>query len=216
MIECVKAYNVFVSRNWLRWCLNVIYPVVIILLAGILHNYAGYYTMACMGIVSALVVFMELLADTMVFFRVGARNTNQLEYLKTSNKGMEVLKKGLILDAVRRFIVIAFIYIGVYEVIYLGSGFGENHSDINFIGYIIATILCIETALMVLRLFNNMRVMFTAIYFICNVAMGVGILICRYNISAILTGVLVVASIIVAIMARRILIKRGEESYYDR
>lgn len=107
MRNCIKSYHVFLSSRLLQVLLYVLYlPVMMFIMFGLLCiclNYDGGLSFGYT--LSANLIFGgEVIWGYLVFGGVAAKETNKLEYLKTSKKGLPILKKALITDTIRRIL----------------------------------------------------------------------------------------------------------------
>ena len=108
MKQLIKSYHIFVPYVWGKWILYLVYPMVGMLL---LYGAESLFHDERMSVVIAatFVVSVELYFDMAVFGGISSKETNKLEYLKTSVKGMTVLRNSLVTDALRRFLSVVFI-----------------------------------------------------------------------------------------------------------
>lgn len=107
MRNCIKSYHVFLSSRLLQVLLYVLYlPVMMFIMLAILCICLDFdgglsfgYTLS-----ANLILGGEVIWGYLVFGGVAAKETNKLEYLKTSKKGLPILKKALITDTIRRIL----------------------------------------------------------------------------------------------------------------
>lgn len=107
MRNCIKSYHVFLSSRLLQVLLYALYlPVmmfIMLVLLCICLDYGGGLSFGYT--LSANLIFGgEVIWGYLVFGGVAAKETNKLEYLKTSKKGLPILKKALITDTIRRIL----------------------------------------------------------------------------------------------------------------
>ncbi len=112
MGKFVKSYHVFLSSGLMKGLIYFLHPLgmmfIQLMLIGISLELEGGLGMAYSH--SAGLIFMaELFWEYFLFGGMNARNTNKLEYLKTSEKGLHVLKAGVIAGTIRRGITVALI-----------------------------------------------------------------------------------------------------------
>lgn len=215
MKEAIRSYHMFLPRKWLKWCIYIGYPAVIAANVYVLNRYATFFSFVCIGMACFMTVAVEFMLDTYMFFGIAARDTNRLEYLKTSAKGLLLLKKALAADAVRRFFSVALILAAVYLVLAddLGTGGGIL---LQYMACTVITCLLIELGFVITRRFMNVWLNLVVIYILGGIASGAGIYISQR--SALIVTVVVAAVLYVAAAAagRLLVLKRAKESYYDR
>lgn len=107
MRNCIKSYHVFLTSRLLQVLLYVLYlPVMMFIMLAILCICLDFDGGLSFGYtLSANLIFGgEVIWGYLIFGGVAAKDTNKLEYLKTSKKGLPTLKKAMIVDTVRRFL----------------------------------------------------------------------------------------------------------------
>lgn len=112
MRNAIKSYHVFLSSKLFQVLLYVLYLPVMMFGVGVLLRIVQQLGMAvCVGYqLSANLLFVgEVVWGLLIFGGVAAKDTNKLEYLKTSAKGMSILKTALAADVVRRFLWVTLI-----------------------------------------------------------------------------------------------------------
>lgn len=110
MKNCFKSYHVFLSSRLLQVLLYVLYlPVMMFILLALLCiglDFGGGISFAYTASIS-LIFSGEVIWGYLILGGVAAKDTNKLEYLKTSEKGLPTLKTAAIVDAVRRVLWIS-------------------------------------------------------------------------------------------------------------
>lgn len=117
----IKYYKVFVSKNiriimLLITLVLVIFPAVVELLTG---------TYPLVGIIVALTFFTiaKLMEDFFCFGGIAVKNQKIMEYCRSSIKGYEVVKKGLICDAAITFATtLAISVVGMFLTVAINDG----------------------------------------------------------------------------------------------
>ncbi len=107
MRNSIKSYHVFLSSRLLQVLLYVLYlPVIMFIMLAILCICLDFGGGLSFGYtLSANLIFGgEVIWGYLVFGGVAAKETNKLEYLKTSKKGLPILKKAMIVDVIRRIL----------------------------------------------------------------------------------------------------------------
>ncbi len=209
MREWIKSYHIFLPGRWSKWIVYVLLPAVFygigyVLGKGILN---GHFAVI---ILSGLIISVEVCMDYFIFGGIAARDTNKLEYLKTSAKGMLVLKKSLIGDAVRRIFSISLIIYGLKYM--FGYGFTN--------GQILTLVLCYfvlsEAALIITRHFTSLLVIASSAMIVSLAAPWLTVWLLAKNMNSLLAGmILVILAVAVATGSRIMIMRKARGSYYD-
>ncbi len=205
-----KSYGVFLSGTLVKILLFAAYPLAVIFM-GLPAHIIGTMAMgsAMPGLLSAgsILVGAELILDIFVFGGILNKETNKLEYLKTSHRGIPVLRKALQADKVRRVLMIHLILAVFYL---LGA---ENMSYLSLISFTFATAAVTELILVLSRHITQMNWLMLVIMLASLVEMGIGVL------ALILPPVCVILFVVlyvgIFLFSEKIVMKRMEESYYD-
>lgn len=212
MKEAIKSYHMFLPRVWVRWCIYILYPLFVIGGIYALNRYATYFAFVCIGLTCSMVVMVEYMLDTYVFLGIAARDTNRLEYLKTSSKGLPLLKKALFTDAVRRFLSTGIIVAGVFFVLRRDFEFTLK----GCVFCIAILYLMMELGFMISRFSTNVWLNLVILYILMTIACVVGIYVSLWNIQIwqlLLSGI---ADVGIAVLGNKLIFKRAEESFYDK
>lgn len=217
MKQYIKSYHAFWPvKTWMKPCVYLLYPLVIIMGLYFLSHKLGYYPVICMGFACGFLVAVEIILDYFVFGGIASKETNRLEYLKTSVRGMHLLKSSLITDAVRRFLSIAIIIISSYLAIACRQQMDYRYTPLQLLVCIFSTYLLTEAGLLLTRFFINWWINIAVIYILNNIAVTVGIFVSTWNIPIWAPVLLVLLGMGITLTGRRLILKRMEESYYDR
>lgn len=112
MKEYIKSYHVFLSARLFQVAIYVLYPLVAIFCVSALIGIALSFNMgigAGYQLSANLLLVGEVVCGYLIFGGIADKDTNKLEYLKTSVKGMRVLKTAMIVDVVRRILWVTII-----------------------------------------------------------------------------------------------------------
>ena len=136
MRKSIRCYHLFFPGNsiWLKLLLYLVYPLFVIGLALGIRLLLGDILPAYLSLLlaGALVLTTEITVDFFFFGGIASKDTNRLEYMKTSAEVKNVWRKGLIVDAVRRFVTIAGILTGTFFLTDV-SGQSVSHMNIWYI-----------------------------------------------------------------------------------
>ncbi len=209
MREWIKSYHIFLPGRWGKWVVYIILPAFFFGIGylfgkGVVNGYLA------MIILSGLIISLELCMDYFTFGGIAAKDTNKLEYLKTSVKGMEVLRKSLIGDGIRRFFSISLI---VYGLKYLyGYGFTNGQVLTLALGYFVLS----EAALIITRHFSTLLLVSVSAITISLIApwftawlLSKGM---NTRLAIVILGILAVGT---AAGGRIMIMRKARRSYYD-
>ncbi len=162
MKKYLKSYHVFLANEIEQILMYVGYPLVMVFviwftcwMVQIISGGMGRgVAMINASVIGAFVVIAELVIDLLVFGGLLNKDTNKLEYLKTSKRGMEVLKKSVIVDKIRRVVMTG---------AYLCVGYVFCHTGGSILQILSLTmVLCgiIEIGLLLTRRYTSLMVLF--------------------------------------------------------
>lgn len=205
MKQLLKSYHVFLSYAWERWLLYLVYPLLFVLV-----NYAvvkrGMQPEVSMILCSSMIVSVELFFDFLVFGGVAAKDTNKLEYLKTSAKGLSILQRSIIGDGIRRFFSVTLIMMA-YCIID-----NEHFTPLRVLMCVFSALFMIELGLIVGRSFSYVGVVMAVIVFLGMLATPFTIIVLSNMIAGIICLILYV---MVLVTGRVIIMRKARKSYYD-
>lgn len=96
----IRSYKVFLS-SFYAWGMLLLLPVCLILVNMVLERFFGLLSvLACYGIY----IFVDVLADFWVFGGICAKDSSKMDFVKSSYAGYPVMKAGIVIDVVRRFL----------------------------------------------------------------------------------------------------------------
>lgn len=216
MKEAIKSYHMFLPRTWLKWCIYIGYPVMVIGMTYVFSRYATFFSFVCIGLTCFAIVAVEMMLDTYMFFGIAAKDTNRLEYLKTSVKGLLLLKKALTADMVRRLLSTALILAGVYLAIANNSVKKGSSMTLQCLVCLVITCLLIELGFLLTRLFMNVWLNLAVVYILGGIASVANIYIGSWEGLVLPFVLAAVLYVIIAVAGRILILKRARESYYDR
>lgn len=210
MKKYFKCYHVFLADDLFRAILYFIYPVLVGSICGFLavpFTRMGFGNMALLS-AAEFIVSVELFVDTWVYGGILAKDTQKLEFLKTSHKGMQVLKNSVRMDKLRRGLS-TILLLGVVQL----AG-GSPVGFFSFLGLVFATCAVMEAALVVSRHIQGTSLVVLVVVVTNMLGMAIGMLALAGNgLPVILSAPLFVA---VVIISNQYIYKRAEASYYDR
>ena len=225
MRTTIRSYHTFLPGNyiWLKVLIYLLYPIIGIFGGMILCSLLPIDKEAALAVNMVLtgcgIIVFEFLLDYFAFGGIASKDTGRLEYLKTSVKGEEILKKGLIADVVRRFLSIAVILSG--EFVVTNIAFGSSEEDHYGTGQILLAILLMfvlsEIGLCITRMFELigvdilvMQVIYAAYIFLYSMVVGrmQGAFIPLIVVLAVLSG-------LVLWLHFRLVFRRVRKSYQD-
>lgn len=208
----IKSYLVFTSLGYRL----ILYLAVPLAAAGISLFWIKTFGFYDPSFLVHLLILTEVLADHWFLSGIQEKNAEKLDYLKTSSRGMEVMKSALVLDLARRFLEILLILVlcGLLSLL-LGTGAPEAVNGILLPA--LAIYAMSVTATFLTRFGSTLQINFLAGY----LAAVIGS-VCYFPVAFhILPGapvgfVLAIFSLAVSVLAVKVALKKGKESYYDK
>lgn len=206
--ESIKSYHLFLPQIWKKLLLYFVYPLFLI---GITCLFAQTGADASVYLVSmcATIMTAELYFDILVFGGIASKDTDKLEYLKTSVKGMSVLKKSIVADGIRRFLSTAVILIAAYAIADM------YFSPAELAMCLLATLFMTEAGLLVIRGFASISIMVATAVVGGMVFTVLLIAVWRSAALILVSSLLVVLYVTVLILGRVFVMKKARGSYYD-
>lgn len=205
----IKNYLVLTSPVY-RLAVFLLMPIVTI---GVYWFVRDVSVVIGLVIVMALLIMAEIFFDTWLFGGIQSKDAEKLDYLKTSPRGMQMMRDALGMDIVRRFLSVVVIFAGCYMVdgeAVLGAG-----------PAILIYPALIAYTIVVLGVFIAR--------FECNIWMNMGIgyvglivAVLSLLLTGLFGGVLVwvfcyaVLAIVVSVLAVKVAVKKVEGGYYDK
>lgn len=187
-----------------------IYPIVTLLWCGLIGLGMGSTSLHAMYgllITSSMIMWLEMLLDNFVYGGILAKDTNKLEYLKTSHKGMDVLKMSLVVDKLRRFLASALLLGVVYCVCHEQVNIGQ------LISLILVTAALTELGVLITRHFSSLN--WTLIIAMIANSVGVIIGVIAVRIPWFFVILFLATFVAVAIVSNRVIMKKANQGFYD-
>ena len=234
MKRSIKSYLVFTSRLY-RWLLFVLLPAAAMGLqaaaAAAVRNTTGAHmdTMeaaefsdrvmyAIMFGAALLMPLIEILVDGLAFGGVATKGGVGSAYLKSSSKGLRLVRTALRTDLVRTFlesITVPVLEGAVWAVPGLGPGKIFDWKDLALILAIALGEYCVTAAsLLAVRYFDSVQV-YAAVISISYLALMLLLGLCILN-RYFMLAVLAAAALGISVIGQRGTMRRMEESYYDQ
>ena len=210
MKKYVKCYHVFLAEDLFLVILYLVYPLLVGGFCGFLAVPAGMGGMIKLAllITAQMIVSVELFLDTWVYGGILAKDTHKLEFLKTSHRGMQVLKNSVRMDKLRRGLSTTLL-LAVVQV----AG-GRQADFFSILGLIFATCAVMEAALVLARHIQGVSLVMLVVVVAGMLTTATGLLALGGNgLQMVLFAFLFVA---VVLLSNKYMYKRAEESYYDR
>lgn len=200
---------------WYRLLMFLIIPAALIVVNGGMSFLMGG---AADILSAALIVMVETVSDYWLFGGICAKDAQKLEYMKSSVKGIPVMRSGLIADLVRRFV-----WIAVLQGIGMVISHSMNHIPFDEIeicrlaAYVAGAYFWIVVTLNISRYIESFHIL----YLIIMVAMVAAVwyevammILCDIFPAATVLGTVVLAAAASVITVWH-MIKRVKRSYYD-
>lgn len=208
----LKSYLVFTCLGY-RLIMYLAVPVLIVGIHGFLVWKNGGSNIVS---VTAALIVAEILSDHWFLGGIQEKNAEKLDYLKTSSRGMEVMKSALILDLVRRFLEI----LGILGLCCLSACFLGKHVP-EIVSGLVLPVLEIYglsvSGVIISRLGSYLQINLGVSY----VAAIVGVICWLLAVTnalpvTLLCFAMAFLSIAASVLAVKIAMKRVKEGYYDK
>lgn len=218
-MQYIKSYHLFLSRRWLRISIYFIYPAL----------YLEGYLFLCNQILSMppaseedlehlfslliwalgnLLVTLEFFADSLIFGGISAKDTNKLEYLKTSPRGIACLQKALLTDGIRRFLSLLLI-VGVCCLLS-----NQFYSPLDALALTFTFFTFIELGFLITRRFTGIAVSLITVSVIYTLLPASTVLI-KHAPLALKLLIPLFMGVSAAVIERWIILQKARNSYYD-
>ncbi len=210
MVKYYKCYRVFLSGTLMKLVMYLIYPLVTLMWSGLVYLIAAAgFSNAAFGLImtAGMMIGEELVLDSFVYGGLLAKDSNKLEYLKTSYRGISVLKKSLIVDKFRRLVTVILVFVMVCGVCNEQINIGQLMS------LIFVTAIVMELGLLAIRHFSSFNWTLVLTMVAYSVGMAVGFLALR--VAAIFAVLFLLLLVAVILVSNRITMKKAEGSFYD-
>jgi len=204
-----KSYHVFLPQIWLKLLVYVGYPLVVLGLTGFFVDVTKSVVASC-SLAGGLIVSLELLLDGLVFEGIASKDTNKLEYLKTSVRGMKTLRNSIVIDAIRRVIS---------AMIVLGALCAMSHGAIGLPQVLVTlfiTLGCTELGLMVTRSITVMMGMLVSVYLGAPLCINAVEMVLSGGNIWIRMGITCICYLLIVIIGRIMIMRKARGSYYDK
>ncbi len=206
----MKSYLVFTGLGY-RVVMFIVIPVVLTIFGtalSILFDFPGYLLSAYM------LPTIEIMADAFVFEGIASKKIAHLEYLKTSKRGIKLMRDALQGGMIRMLISSA-VLLCVNHLIYLGiAGESWNMNSVFVLLWFCVFIYVIAMSMLVIaRFFISAQVNYILGFF--GVLLELLVLWFGKNLYVSFV-ILVIIGIAVSVFSVKIVEKRMRESYYDK
>ena len=208
----IKSYLVFTSFIY-RICMFLAVPVIV---TGIALSRVGRFGNAAMIFAAVLLPMVEIISDTWLFGGIQTKDMDKLDYLKTSHRGMEIMRNALSMDMARKLLT-AIVVMAVCAVIV----YWENKGIGREIWLILSYAVSISWFCSILGTFIARYGSLLWFHMMVGYGMSMFGSICWFlpglpGLMAVYTVILFIGGILVSNVAVRVAMKKVEGSYYDK
>lgn len=214
-----QAYHIFLPRSsvLIKIMIYGIYPLFSILLSleggNLMGEIIGSFLMAGM-----LLLFLELIIEFFTFSGIASKDGIRLEYIKSSPRGIQFVKRGLTANALRRVVTILLVYVVLY-VVSIKTTEAEMTGSMTarmMTAAALVTIFLTEAATLVTKFFSGLYVAYltggvTSLLLILSL---LGVLMSHRG-SVLLAPLLGISDAAIVLMSCNIVMGRIRRSYYD-
>ena len=211
----IKSYLVFTSF----WYRILVFGVLPVLLIGLQFLPIGEWaTLRNIGTVMVLIM-IEAVADYWYLGGIQDKDVEKIDYLKTSPRGMDIMRNALRFDLVRRLLAAAAV-LGVSELVGWG---GRERNVLGGAGvWLLLTLICYTlsvTATLIARFNSYLWINYLTGYVGMIIALIFYFILCVWTareVMIILTVVFLALAVGISFLAVRVAMKKVEGSYYDK
>lgn len=206
MKDYIESYHMFFPDKKFRFLLYLVYPLTV---WALLYIESIFFDGSFILVFTAaeIIIAVECLADFFVFAGYARKQRGRNEYLKTSVKYIQLLKKAVLSDIVRRILSIILIISVTAAVL--------NVQLKLTIYLLISVYFFITAALFGLRFFDFFAAYNFTTIIVVVLYMGFNIFILDKNILIVTSVILFILSLLLLILHTRILFRAVKEEYYD-
>lgn len=208
----IKSYLVFTSEIY-RVIAFVLVPVALILM----QIWLPFVDLFLRTLFTALIYsFAEVMLDYWVFGSIAVKGGTQLEYIKTSKRGVDIIRTALVVDMVRQLISTVLLFIATIAVHACMGGTFETEIEqivLNLL-LVVFTYFVIVSELTIARHLDGLQVNLIISCFTSLILLLV-MFFARFN-GYIALAVMIVLSVVSSILGVKMILKRVKESYYDK
>lgn len=227
MKDAIKMYHLFLPRKWWMLLVYIAYPMFVGLITAWCFN-LGFEvgSMISLMFATSAIVCVEYILDTYMLFGIAAKDNRSLEYMKSSSKGVNLLKISLCADGVRRIVTTIVMFSLVYGIMRYNYAYHAELLDgsggvakeypraIIYVQCAIIALFLTETGLILTRrtknVLRNLLIVYLMSAISCPLVMAAVDFANGFNVM-----ISVVVLCVIWIMGRRFLIKKVRESFYD-
>lgn len=210
MVKYYKCYKVFLSGKLMKLLMYLVYPLATLLWCGMIALGMGaekVYGMYALLLTSSMIMWAEMLLDNFTYGGICAKDTNKLEYLKTSHRGMSVLKNSLIVDKLRRALTAIVILVLIYAVCHEQVSVGQ------LVSLIAGIIIIMELGLLLSRHFTSFNWVLIIAWVVNSLGAVVGFL--AVKLASVFVILFLLVAVAVAMISNRVIMKKAKKSFYD-
>lgn len=134
MINRLKSYLVFTSLIY-RVLMYLVVPMVLV---GVVFGAGGGVSAAVLA--AALLPMVETVSDNWLFGGIQTKDSAKMDFLKTSGRGMSIMRNALCMDLFRKFLT-AVIVLGICYLLFLWTGGYEMVQNIQEVDVVLRMVI---------------------------------------------------------------------------
>ena len=213
----ISSYLVFTSRRY-KIIMLAILPVVLPGMQLLAATVLPVFRDICIPMFVMILVLVEVMADYGFLGGIQEKGSEKIDYLKTSPRGMEVMKSALVMDLVRRFLSHVAIF-GLSCLIILI--FGPSDEEIGMLGALLFVIF-LTYDLSVLGIFISRFTSYLWVNLLCGYIGAIaGLVIFLVGTEGLIPIVLMEIALValgvgLSVLMVKIAMLKVEGSYYDK
>lgn len=207
-----QSYLAFLPRAY-RLVMFLLLPLLTLTIPVLLQK-GQFLTISYL--VAMLLANAEIIMDFWAFGGIAMKNGLQLEYIKTSRRGMSMVQNALCIGLFRIFMDAAAVstVCGLIFGSINGFSFLSDGKLWSYLCILLAEYICVALAQLICRFFDGLWIYLLSSYVVSGLLLGACFL-GKYHY-AVTFPFLILAAVLVSVTGVKIIMWRVRESYYDK
>ncbi|WP_167957105.1 hypothetical protein [Anaerosporobacter faecicola] len=217
MKQYSKSYHVFLpsSQPIALLTFYILYPLGVLCFTYFLRCLT-MFSFICFGATGAMLIIVEGLFDYIAFAGIQSRKDNNLEYIKTSAKGKQIICQGMKMAAWKRILTIGVVVSISLFISNIGATKKEEVPYYMIFRIIILVCLTVQAASCITRYFSNIYLCIGVNYVLLTLYSIVGFATWNMHYDVWVYIILIGVLVGLLVLNQKLSMKGVEASYYDQ